>query len=88
MKQRKIPMRTCVVTKEKYPKSELIRVVRDNLGNISVDLTGKKNGRGAYLKKDIDVINKAFSGKILERYLEALIPQEIYDELCEIVNDK
>ena len=51
MKQRKIPMRTCVVTKEKYPKSELIRVVRDNLGNISVDLTGKKNGRGAYIKK-------------------------------------
>lgn len=88
MKQRKIPMRTCVVTKEKYPKSELIRVVRDNLGNISIDLTGKKNGRGAYLKKDIDVINKAFSGKILERYLEALIPQEIYDELCKIVNDK
>ena len=88
MKQRKIPMRTCVVTKEKYPKSELIRVVRDNLGNISVDLTGKKNGRGAYLKKDIDVINKAFSGKILERYLEALIPNEIYDELCKIVNDK
>ena len=88
MKQRKIPMRTCVVTKEKYPKSELIRVVRDNLGNISVDLTGKKNGRGAYLKKDIDVINKAFSGKILERYLEALIPQEIYDELCKIVNYK
>ena len=88
MKQRKIPMRTCVVTKEKYPKSELIRVVRDNLGNISVDLTGKQNGRGAYLKKDIDVINKAFSGKILERYLEALIPQEIYDELCKIVNDK
>ena len=88
MKQRKIPMRTCVVTKEKYPKSELIKVVRDNLGNISVDLTGKKNGRGAYLKKDIDVINKAFSGKILERYLEALIPQEIYDELCKIVNDK
>lgn len=88
MKQRKIPMRTCVVTKEKYPKSELIRVVRDNLGNISVDLTGKKNGRGAYLKKDIDVINKAFDSKILERYLEALIPQEIYDELCKIVNDK
>ena len=88
MKQRKIPMRTCVVTKEKYPKSELIRVVRDNLGNISVDLTGKKNGRGAYLKKDIDVINQAFSGNILERYLEALIPQEIYDELCKIVNDK
>ena len=88
MKQRKIPMRTCVVTKEKYPKSELIRVVRDNLGNISVDLTGKKNGRGAYLKKDIDVIKQAFDKKVLERYLEVLIPQEIYDQLCEIVNNK
>ena len=59
MKPKKIPMRSCVVTKEKLPKKELIRVVRDNLGNVSVDLTGKKNGRGAYLKKDVDAIKKA-----------------------------
>ena len=56
MKPKKIPMRSCVVTKEKLPKKELIRVVRDNLGNVSVDLTGKKNGRGAYLKKDKESI--------------------------------
>lgn len=88
MKQKKIPMRTCIVTKEKYPKNELIRVVRDNLGNISVDLTGKKNGHGAYLKKDLEIIKLAFDKKILERYLEALIPQGIFDELCDIVNNK
>lgn len=85
MKQKKIPMRTCVVTKEKYPKKELIRVVRDNLGNVSVDLTGKSNGRGAYLKKDLEVIEKAMNTKILERYLEVLIPQEIYEELKKLL---
>ena len=59
MKQKKIPMRTCVVTNEKYPKKELIRVVRTPEGNIIVDETGKANGRGAYLKKDKEVIKKA-----------------------------
>lgn len=86
MKQKKIPMRTCVVTKEKYPKKELIRVVRDNLGKVFVDETGKSNGHGAYLKKDLEVINKAMQTKILERYLEVLIPQEVYDELKKILN--
>lgn len=86
MKQKKIPMRTCIVSKEKYPKKELIRVVRDNLGNVFVDETGKKNGRGAYLKKDLDVVLKAKQTNILERYLEVLIPEEIYDELNKIIN--
>ena len=52
-------MRTCVVTKEKYPKKELIRVVRDNTGKVTVDKTGKQNGRGAYLKKDLEEVNKS-----------------------------
>lgn len=85
MKPKKIPMRSCVVTKEKLPKKELIRVVRDNLGNVSVDLTGKKNGRGAYLKKDADAIKKAKDSKILERYLEVLVPDVIYEELISII---
>ena len=59
MKQKKVPMRTCVVTKEKYPKKELIRVVRDNTGKVTVDKTGKQNGRGAYLKKDLEVVDMA-----------------------------
>ena len=81
MKQKKIPMRTCVVTNEKYPKKELIRVVRTPEGNIIVDETGKANGRGAYLKKDKEVIKKAQEKKILERHLETKIEENIYDEL-------
>lgn len=81
MKQKKVPMRSCVVTKEKYPKKELIRVVRDNLGNVSVDVTGKINGHGAYLKKDISVINKAKEKKILDKYLQTEVSNEVYEEL-------
>ena len=84
MKPKKIPMRTCVITKEKYPKKELIRVVRDNLGNVSVDLTGKANGRGAYLKKDIEVYEKAKKTKILNKHLEIEVPDSIFDELEKI----
>ena len=87
MKQRKIPMRTCVVTREKCEKKNLVRVVRDNLGKVSVDLTGKANGRGAYVKKDLDVIKKAKESKVLERHLEVLIPDVIYEELEKIINN-
>lgn len=86
MKPKKIPMRTCVITKEKYPKKELIRVVRDNLGNVSVDLTGKANGRGAYLKKDLEVVEMARKTKALEKYLEVLVPEEVYKELENAIN--
>ena len=81
MKIRKIPMRTCVVTREKCEKKDLIRVVRDNNGNVFVDDTNKANGRGAYLKKDKDVILKAKDSKVLERHLEVKVPESIYDEL-------
>lgn len=78
---KKIPMRTCVVTREKYPKGELVRVVRTPEGNIIIDLSGKANGRGAYLKKDIEVIDKAEKTKVLEKNLEVKISEELYDEL-------
>ena len=81
MKQRKIPMRTCVVTHEKCEKKDLLRVVRNNEGNVFVDDTLKANGRGAYLKKDKDVIEKARTSKVLERHLEVKIDNSIYDEL-------
>lgn len=86
MKVKKIPMRTCVVTKGKYPKMELIRVVRTPLGEVIIDLKGKANGRGAYLKKDIDVIEKARKTKILSKYLEVEIKEELYDELKKLIN--
>ncbi len=85
MKQRKIPMRTCVVTHEKCEKKDLIRVVRTTSGNVEIDLTGKLNGRGAYLKKDVDVINKARMNKVLDRHLEVEVPDGIYDELINII---
>ena len=81
MKTRKIPMRTCVVTRESLPKQELLRIVKDKEGNLSVDITGKANGRGAYVKKDLAVIDKARKTKVLERVLETEIKEEIYREL-------
>ncbi len=81
MKLKKIPMRTCVVTKEKYEKRDLIRVVRTPLGEVVVDQSGKQNGKGAYLKLDFDVIKKARQTKALARALEVEIPEEVYMEL-------
>lgn len=78
---KKIPMRSCVVTLEKCEKRDLIRVVRDNTGRVFVDLTGKANGRGAYLKRDLEVIKRAKKNKILDRRLEVEIPDSIYEEL-------
>ena len=81
MKVKKIPMRSCVVTREKLPKQELIRVVRTPEGNIVVDTTGKANGRGAYLKKDLEVFEKAQKSKVLNRILEVEVNDEIFEEL-------
>lgn len=84
---KKIPMRSCVLTREQLPKQELIRVVRTPEQNVIIDLKGKANGRGAYLKKDIDVIKKAAKTKVLDRKLEVNVPSEIYEELLKIVGD-
>jgi len=82
---RKIPMRKCVITQERFPKNELIRVVKTPEGEIQIDLTGKKNGHGAYLKKDAEVIALARKKKTLDRVLEAAVPGEIYDELEKMI---
>lgn len=85
MKVKKVPMRSCVVTREKYPKQELIRVVRTPENTIVIDETGKTNGRGAYLKKDRDVIEKAKQNKILNRVLEVEVPESIFEQLKDII---
>ena len=85
MKQRKIPLRTCVVTKEALPKQELLRVVRTPYGEVLPDETGKLNGRGAYIKKDLEVLEKARKNKILEKRLECEIEDSVYDEIKEII---
>ena len=89
MKVRKIPLRTCVVTHEKLPKNELLRIVRTPEGTIEADLTGKKNGRGAYIKKDVEVLEKAKKNKILEHHLEVPIDDKVYLDIREvIINNK
>ena len=87
MKTKKIPMRSCVVTKEKYPKKELIRIVRTPEEKIIIDETGKSNGRGAYLKKDKEVIEKARKSKILNKILGVEIPDNIFEDLIKIINN-
>lgn len=88
MKTKKIPLRTCVVTREKFEKKDLIRVVKNNENEIFIDLTGKANGRGAYIKKDLEVLEKAKKSKALDRHLETEVPSEIYEELSNIINSK
>ncbi len=84
MKVRKIPMRMCVVTKEKLPKRELIRVVKTPEG-IIVDPSGKMNGRGAYLKKDLAVFNQAQKTKVLNKVLETEVPDTVFEDLQNLI---
>lgn len=86
MKNKKIPMRSCVVTKEKLPKNELLRIVRTPEGNVLADISGKLNGKGAYIKKDISVLEKAKKSKVLERVLETEIADNIYEDIKDIIN--
>ncbi len=86
MKNKKIPMRSCVVTKEKLPKAELLRVVKTPEGMVLIDTTGKMNGRGAYIKRDITVLEKAKKSKILDRVLETVVADNVYEEIYELIN--
>ena len=85
MKERKIPMRTCVVSGEKCEKRDLLRIVRTNEGEVIVDETGKRNGRGAYIKKDVAILKRAMETKILEKKLECPIKDEVYKQALEII---
>ena len=78
---RKIPMRRCVATGEQLPKKELLRIVRSPEGKLLVDLTGKANGRGAYLKKDAEAVEQARKTRALERALEVSVPDEFWEEI-------
>lgn len=83
MKVKKIPQRMCTGCMQMKPKKELIRVVRSKEGEVSIDTTGKKPGRGAYICKDEECLAKAFKSKRLEKNLEVKISDEIYNNLKE-----
>ena len=84
---KKIPQRTCVGCNSQKNKNELIRIVIDKEGNISVDKTGRANGRGAYICNDPDCLEKAIKSKRIERSFETIISEEIYDELRKEIAD-
>ena len=84
---KKIPLRKCVDTNEKLPKAELVRIVKNNEGKVFIDLTGKANGRGAYLKKSNDALDIAIKKNSLGRALECTIENEIYDELRKLISE-
>ena len=76
-----IPERICIGCNEKKQKKELIRIVKDKEGNISIDEIGKSNGRGAYICKNIECLEKAIKSKKLERSLKTKIDLQIYESL-------
>lgn len=86
MKQKKIPMRRCCGCNEQKPKKELIRVVRSVEGEISLDLTGKLSGRGAYICNDLECLKKARKSKRIDRTFEITIPEAIYDKMEEEIS--
>lgn len=81
MREKKIPMRKCTGCGEMKPKTELIRVVKSPDGEISLDLTGKKSGRGAYICHSAECFGKARKAKRLEKAFETSIPDCVYDEM-------
>lgn len=83
MKVKKIPQRMCIGCQEMKPKKELIRVVKNSEGDIKVDLTGKAPGRGAYICKSAECLEKAIKGKRLEKNFETKIDESIFQRLRE-----
>lgn len=78
---RKIPMRKCVATGEHFPKKELLRIVRTPEGELAIDRTGRTNGHGAYLKKDIEAVKLAKKKGALKQALEMEIPESFWEEI-------
>lgn len=81
--QKKTPLRRCIGCMEMKPKNELVRVVKNKEGEISLDLVGKAPGRGAYICKNKDCLVKAKKAKRLEREFSMQIPDSIYDQMEE-----
>lgn len=83
---KKIPLRKCLATGEMKPKKEMVRVVRSKEGDISIDLTGKKSGRGAYISKEREAVLTARKKNVFANQLKAKVDDSIYDELLAIID--
>ena len=80
---KKIPQRSCVICRQKKDKSELIRIVKNKENIVSMDKTGKKEGRGAYICNNIECLEKAIKTKTLKKILDIDIDEEIYENICQ-----
>jgi len=88
-KQKKIPMRRCLATQQSFPKKDMFRIVRTPEGEVKIDNEkGKLNGRGAYISKTVQAVKIAREKKIIDKQLEVKVPDEIYDQLLEIINNE
>lgn len=85
---KKIPLRRCVATQTQAPKKELLRIVRSPEGEVTIDLTGKANGRGAYLLKTEEALDIAIKKGSLNRALECVVPTVVYDRIREVIRGK
>lgn len=86
MKSKKIPLRKCIICGERKEKKELIRIVKNKQGDIFIDDKGKANGRGAYICKNSECINKSFENKSLNKTFKSNISSEVYEELKKEIN--
>ena len=86
-KAKKIPMRQCMGCNEHRPKAELLRIVRDPENQVSLDFTGKKSGRGAYICRSVKCLQRARKGRRPDRVLECTIPEEVYDAMERELSD-
>ncbi len=84
-KQKYVPLRRCMACNEQKEKKDLIRIVRSKEGVLDIDLTGKKNGRGAYICKREDCLNKVIKTKRLERVLETKIDEDFYESIRGVI---
>lgn len=80
-KIKKVPQRKCIACQDRDSKKELIRIVKNKEGEIFIDLTGKANGRGAYICKDCECLKKAIKSKALNRAFKMEVPDEVYEKL-------
>ena len=78
---KKVPLRMCVVTRNREDKRNLLRIVKDQENNVFVDVTGKQNGKGAYITKSKEVLEMAKKNKALDRALECEVPESIYEKI-------
>lgn len=84
-KTRKVPLRKCIITNEMKPKQSLIRIVKTKEGDVFVDPTGKKNGRGAYVSVDHTIVEKAEKIRAIERHFQVDDIQQVYQDLLKVV---